>query len=166
MADELYGSDYAALAVFHDQLQRVVGATERTMRQAGLRSPAFLALLAIKNQSAKRAVTIGTLAQSLQIDRTGAGEILEDLIRRGFVTRTRDHADRRRFLLTLSPAGEAWLRPLAGDAMRDLTAIGPEFLRNLRSVVAHAVSRANRPLPEARDEIDAYAWRSNSPLPV
>jgi DNA-binding MarR family transcriptional regulator len=166
MTDELYGPDYAALAVFHDQLRRVLGKIERTVREAGLDSPAFMALLAIKNQSQKGAATVGTLAQVLQMDRNAASDILDDLERRGFVARTRDRADRRRVLLALTPSGESWLRPLAGDAMRDLTTIGPELLRNLRVAVAHAVARANRPAPQPRSDIDAYAWRPNTPLAV
>jgi DNA-binding MarR family transcriptional regulator len=166
MTNELYGPDYAALAVFHDQLHRVMGATERSVRQAGLDSTAFMALLAIKNQTQKGGATIGTLAQALQTDRNAAGDVLEELIRRGFVTRTRDASDRRRFLLALTPSGEAWLRPLAGNALQELTTVGPELLRNLRVVVAHAVARANRPAPAPHTDIEAFAWRVNTPLPV
>jgi DNA-binding MarR family transcriptional regulator len=166
MIDELYAPDYTALAAFHDQLHRVMGKTERTVRQAGLDSQAFMALLAIKNQSQRSAVTVGTLAQALQMDRNAAGEILEDLVRRGFVTRTRDRADRRRVLVALTPSGDAWLRPLAGDALRDLTMIGPELLRSLKVVVAHAVARANRPAPQPPSDIDSFAWRPNTPLAV
>jgi len=166
MTDELYAPDYTALAVFHDQLHRVMGRTERTMRQAGLDSPAFMALLAIKNQTQKNTATISTLAKALQMDRNAASAILDELVRRGFVSRTRDGVDRRRMLVTLTPAGEAWLRPLAGDALRELTTLGPELLRSLRVVVAHAVARANRPAPQTHSDIESFAWRPNTPLAV
>ena len=163
---ELASPDYAALAVFQNQLQRFSTATERTTRQAGLQPLAFLMMLAIKDHSGRDVVTIGTLTEWLQSDRATTVETLDDLARRGFVLRTRDKADRRRFLISLTPAGEQWLTPLAGEALRELTTLGPELLRTLRAVMSHAVAHVARPATQARADVADFAWRVNTPLPV
>src|SRR5204863_9477738 len=90
-------SSYSALAAFHTELQRLVDSIDQRTRQAGLQRTKLRMLLAIRRQPS--AATIGLLADALDIDRTTVVEVVDDLVRQGFVTRERDTHDRRRFLI-------------------------------------------------------------------
>src|SRR4051812_20013424 len=54
------------------------------------------------------------LADALGIDRSNLAAVVADLCDRGLVDRTRHEHDRRRYVLRLSPAGDALLRRTAG----------------------------------------------------
>ncbi|GAA1243713.1 MarR family transcriptional regulator [Kitasatospora nipponensis] len=56
------------------------------------------------------------LAQRLAIDPSDVVKVLDDLARAGQVDRTRDTADRRRILVTLTPAGRTALGELDAEA--------------------------------------------------
>lgn len=166
MIEELDSAGYAALAAFHEHLQRTVDATANKTRQAGLRPMTFMLLLALRRQPADNPATVGELAASLRWNRGEAAELVEDLVRRGFVARRRDATDRRRFLIALTPAGEQWLTPVARDVLHELAVSGPELLRSVRMAVTHAAASAARPQPPARADISAFAWRGVGTAPI
>lgn len=166
MTDELGSADYTALAAFHEQLQRTIDATTTKTRQAGLQPMTFLVLLALRRQEPGALATIGELATTLGCNRGELAELVEDLVRRGFVARARDNADRRRFLLSLTPAGSKWLTPLAKDVLHELTVSGPDLLRSVRIAVSHAAATAARIQPPARADISSFAWRAVGSAPI
>src|SRR2546430_2258304 len=98
--------DYAALAAFHDQLHRTMASTISHTREAGLQPEAFLLMVALRRQPEGSATTVVQLSALLHANRSDVVELVEGLVRRGFVARTRDRSDRRRFLISLTPAGE------------------------------------------------------------
>src|SRR3954466_12079456 len=91
-------TDYAALAAFHDQLHRTMALTLSHTREAGLQPQAFMLMITLRRQPEGSATTVVQLAELLQWSRTEIVELVEGLVRRGFVARTRDRSDRRRFL--------------------------------------------------------------------
>ena len=110
MIDELDATGYSALAAFHEQLQRTVETTALKTRQAGLQPMTFLLLLTLRHQPADKPATVGELAAALGWNRGELADVVDDLARRGFVARTRDAADRRRFLVSMTtwpPSGMA-----------------------------------------------------------
>jgi DNA-binding MarR family transcriptional regulator len=155
MADEM--TSYAALSVFHTELQRLVDSTEQRTREAGLQRTKLRMLLAIRRQPS--AATIGVLAGALDIDRNQVVDIVDELVRQGFVTRQRDPHDRRRFLIALTPAGEEWIAPVVDGELRQLAAAGPELLRTLRAVVAHASAHVARSCAQSRLDVSDFVWR-------
>jgi DNA-binding MarR family transcriptional regulator len=155
MADDM--TSYAALAAFHTQLQRLVDSTDQRTREAGLQRTKLRMLLAIRRQPA--AATIGALAQALNIDRTTVVEVVDELVRQGFVTRQRDPHDRRRFLISLTPTGHEWIGPVVEGELRELASAGPELLRTLRAVIAHASAHVARPCTETRLDVADFVWR-------
>jgi DNA-binding MarR family transcriptional regulator len=157
MADEM--TSYTALAAFHTQLQRLVDATDHRTRQAGLQRTKLRMLLAIRRQPAAGSATIGVLAEALDIDRNAVVEIVDELVRQGFVTRQRDPQDRRRFLIALTPTGEQWIAPVIEGELRELAAAGPELLRALRAVIAHASAHVARSCTETRLDVSDFVWR-------
>jgi len=150
-------SSYSALAAFHTQLQRLVDSIDQRTREAGLQRTKLRMLLAIRRQAS--AVTIGMLADALEIDRNTVVEIVDELGRQGFVTRDRDPHDRRRFLISLTPTGSAWIGPVVDGELRELAAAGPELLRALRAVMAHAAAHAARAGDDTRLDVGDFVWR-------
>ena len=166
MTDDLGFAEYIALAAFHDQLQHTIESTTTRTREAGLQPLTFMLLLALKRQPPGIPATIGQLVDDLRWNRSEVVELLDDLVRRGFVARTRDKADRRRFLVSLTPAGEQWLTPLAKDVLRDLVVSGPDLLRSVRVVLSHAAANAARTQPPPRADISDFAWRAVGSAPI
>jgi DNA-binding MarR family transcriptional regulator len=157
MAEEM--TSYTALAAFHTQLQRLVDATDRRTREAGLQRTKLRMLLAIRRRPTAGSATIGVLAEALDIDRNTVVEIVDDLVRQGFVTRRRDPHDRRRFLIAVTPIGEQWIAPVVEGELRELATAGPELLRALRTVIAHASANVARSCTETRLDVGDFVWR-------
>jgi len=166
MIDDLAAADYIALSTFHAQLQRTTQSTTARTRQAGLQPPTFMLLLALRQQPPGVPATIGELVNSLQWNRSEVVELLDDLVQRGFVARTRDKSDRRRFLISLTPQGAQWLTPLAKGVLEELAQSGPELLRSVRLAVSHAAANEARRQPPARVDIDSFAWRAVGSQPI
>jgi DNA-binding MarR family transcriptional regulator len=69
----------------------------------------FRALVVVSHH---RDITVGELGCQLSIGQSAASVLVDHLVRRGLVARTEDPADRRRSLLSCTPAGEALLAEL------------------------------------------------------
>jgi len=83
----------------------------RAMRPLGLGAQQFLVLTQLQ---VLRQTSQAELAQALGIDRSNLATIAADLCDRGLVERNRHEADRRRYVLRLSQAGEELLRRTKG----------------------------------------------------
>jgi DNA-binding MarR family transcriptional regulator len=166
MTDDLAFAEYTALAAFHEQLQRTIESTTTRTRQAGLQPQTFMLLLALRRQPQGVPTTIGELVDTLRWNRGEVVELLDDVVRRGFVARTRDKTDRRRFLISLTPAGEQWLTPLAKDVLRELVVSGPDLLRTVRVAVSHATANVARMQPPAPLDVSNFAWRAVGSAPI
>ena len=129
-------NEYLAFGAFHDQLERVVSATRHRAHEAGLEPLTFKTLLVLRRKPA--GIPVGKLAEIIGLDRNATLELVDRLVRRRFVERRRDAADRRKVMVTLTPSGATWIQPVTHDALRDVVASGPELIRALRLVIAHA----------------------------
>lgn len=83
----------------------------RAMRPLGIGAQQFLLLEQLKLLGPR---SQAELAEALAIDPSNLATIAADLADRGLVERTRDDADRRRYVLRLSRAGEQLLRRTEG----------------------------------------------------
>ncbi|HWF51998.1 MAG TPA: MarR family transcriptional regulator [Solirubrobacteraceae bacterium] len=83
--------------------QRLVG---EALEHEGARRPHFTVLTSLSEQGAASQADLG---RRLWIDRSDLHAILNELETGGLVARTRDERDRRRNLVTLTPAGRAAL---------------------------------------------------------
>jgi DNA-binding MarR family transcriptional regulator len=99
------------------------------------------------------------LADALGIDRSNLAAIAADLCDRGFAERTRDEADRRRYVLRLSPDGESLLHRTEGaiataedDLLAPLDAEQREQLYALLRHLADGVDLCPTSGPDACDE--------------
>jgi DNA-binding MarR family transcriptional regulator len=135
MGDELSKARYEALAEFRYQLRRFQRFSEEAARAADMEPQQHQMLLAIKG-SPEESLTIGAIAERLQIQHHSAVELVARAEGRGLVSRTRGEVDRRQVYVGLTDEGTEALRELASAHHRELMTAGPELIRALQLIVA------------------------------
>lgn len=140
MSDELSGERYEALAEFRYQLRRFQRFSEASARSADLEPQQHQLMLAIKG-SPEGSLTVGQLAERLQIQHHSAVELVARAETRGLVIRTRGEADRRQVFVTLTPAGAKTLSELSWVHHRELQSAAPELIRVLQRIIVNDTSR-------------------------
>src|SRR5579859_1886698 len=80
---ELSKADYEALAEFRWSLRHFLGFSEAAARAAGITPQQHQALLAIKGFPGRDKVSVGELAERLQIEHHSAVGLADRLVRRG-----------------------------------------------------------------------------------
>ena len=107
----------------------------------GMRKHHFAVLLALDEHGA---MSQAALARRVWIDRSDLHAVLNDLERDGLVARVRDERDRRRNLVSLTPAGQAALGRMqerveaANDAL--LAPLSSNERSELRALLARVVA--------------------------
>jgi len=119
--------EYEMLASFRHALRRFLHFSEEAAREVGLTPQQHQALLAIKGFRGGGQLTIGEMAQSLQIRHHSAVGLVDRLVEQGLVTRVPAVEDRRQVLVTLTERGLELLAGLAAAHRRELRRVGPEL---------------------------------------
>lgn len=128
--------DYASLAEFRYQIRRFLHFSEQAVRAAGLEPQQHQLLLALRGLAASNEpASIGALAERLQIQHHSAVELIDRLVDRCFVTRSRATADRRQVLIHLTGRGEAELEKLAVCHLDELEKNGPALVAALETLI-------------------------------
>ncbi len=111
------GVDYWTLAQLRYYIRRFLRTREMAAQKAGVAPQQYLLLLQLKGL-ADTPATIGTLAERLQLRHHSTVGLVDRLVERGMVARTRDPRDRRgvQELRTEGPALLSVLRQLIGGA--------------------------------------------------
>jgi DNA-binding MarR family transcriptional regulator len=141
MAETLTHERYQALAEFRYQLRRFQRFSEEAARASGLEPQQHQLLLSIKG-SATESLTVGEIAERLQIQHHSAVELVARAETRGLVTRTRGEEDRRQVFIRLTAAGDSALRELSSTHHRELRSAAPELIRILQQVIDDDASGA------------------------
>jgi len=134
--------DYETLAELRYQLRRFLRVRELAARAAGVAPQQYLVLLQIRGVANHRPVTIGVLAERLQIHHHAAVQLVDRLSQEGLVERRRDKRDRRSVIVALRPRGEALLRKLALYSIAELDTEGPALASSLRRLMTNASRRS------------------------
>lgn len=127
--------DYAALADLRYHLRRLLGRREAAARSAGVEPQQYALLLQLKGLEGRRAPTIGTLAERLQIRHHSAVELIDRLVARRLVRRQRNGHDGREVEVALRPAGRAVVRRFASYSTVDLQQDGRPLVGVLRRLL-------------------------------
>ncbi|HXI44575.1 MAG TPA: MarR family transcriptional regulator [Bryobacteraceae bacterium] len=128
--------DYQSLAEFRHQIRRFLHFSEQAARQAGLEPQQHQLLLALRGLAVSEApASIGALAERLQIQHHSAVELVDRLVDRGLVTRSRAPSDRRQALIRLTASGDAELAKLALCHMDELQKNGPALVAALEALI-------------------------------
>jgi len=135
---ELTLSDYESLAELRYQIRRFLSFSEQAARAAGLEPRQHQLMLGVKGLPENVRPTIGELALRLQIQHHSAVELVNRLVKAGFIRRTRAGEDRRQVLLSLTPKGEKVLRELSLHHRAELLSAGPALVTALRRAMRGA----------------------------
>jgi DNA-binding MarR family transcriptional regulator len=135
-------SQYEWLAALRGSLRRFQRFSQEAARAAGLTPQQHQALLAIKGSPGRDYLSVGELAESLQLRHHSAVGLADRLARRRLVRRTASTADRRRVELRLTREGEACIEQLSAAHLLELRHLGPRISQLLESVGA---ARAHGP---------------------
>ena len=126
--------DYQALAAFRYALRRFLSFSAAAARESGMSAPQHQALLAIKGFPAKGAMSIGELAERLDLRHHSTVGLVDRLVRKRLVRRAHDPADRRRVHVQLTARGETLLERLSAVHRDELRRLGPELRRLLQKL--------------------------------
>jgi DNA-binding MarR family transcriptional regulator len=127
MSTDLSKAEYQLLAAFRYALRQFLHFSEVSARAIGIEPQQHQALLAIKGYPERDRITIGELAERLQIKHHSAVELVGRLVANGLASREIDSDDRRQVHVTLTPHGEAVLGQLAAAHREELRRLGPEL---------------------------------------
>jgi len=132
---EISLSQYQSLAEFHYQLRRFLHFSEQAARSVGLEPQQHQLLLALKGLPQGRPATVGELAERLQIQHHSTVELINRMVEKNFLERSRDESDQRKVIIHLTPYGEEILRKLSLLHRTELRSSGPELVHSLNSVI-------------------------------
>lgn len=128
---KLHKSQYETLAAFRYELRRFLHFSEAAAQATGITPQRHQALLAIKGFPGRDQVTVGELAERLQIRHHSTVELIDRLVVEKLVVRKSSVQDRRQVLIQLTGRGEKTLEKLSSLHHEELKRIGPELSRLL-----------------------------------
>lgn len=125
--------EYETLAAFRYHLRQFLRFSEEAAQKVGLTPQQHQALLAIKGFPGRDYVTMGELADRLQIKHHSAVGLVNRLVAQGYVIRTAASADRRQVYITLTPRGT--------NLLSELTAAHRDEIRRMRAILQILLER-------------------------
>ena len=132
---EITLSQYQSLAEFRYQLRRFLHFSEQAARSVGLEPQQHQLLLTLKGLPQGRPATVSEVAERLQIQHHSTVELIDRMVDRNLLERSRDENDQRKVIIHLTPYGEEVLRKLSLLHRTELRSSGPELVRALNSVI-------------------------------
>jgi DNA-binding MarR family transcriptional regulator len=125
--EPLKKAQYEMLAAFRYALRQFMHFSEEAAHAAGVTAQQHQALLAIKGFPGRESVTVGELAERLQLRHHSVVGLINRLMTRKLVSRTASAEDHRRVIVQLTTRGENILEKLSSAHTEQLSRIGPEL---------------------------------------
>jgi DNA-binding MarR family transcriptional regulator len=150
-------SDYQALAEFRYQIRRFQRFSEDAARQAGIEAQHHQLMLAIKGKPSDEEARIAYLAERLQIQHHSAVELVDRLVRKGLIARTRSSEDRREVIVNLTPRGEQILRELTLHTSAELRSAAPALVAILRKLAVRPRGSGSRRRVESAASVGSWS---------
>ena len=132
--EQLSQSDYAVLSRFRFALRQFTAFSTRAAQAAGLPAQQHQALLTIKGHAGPAPMSVGVLAEELQIARHTATELVNRLADGGLVARVTYKDDRRRQTLAMTDKAEALLGSLTMAHLREMRQLAPTLIELLQTL--------------------------------
>jgi Transcriptional regulators len=136
-SDPLSKADYELLAEFRYNLRKFLGFSEAAAARHGLTPQQYQALLAIQGFPGRERVTVGELAEQMQVRHHSAVGLVDRMAKLGLVRRTTAAEDRRRVEVSLTAKGLRTLEKLYRVHREELRAAGPRLIGLLRRAADH-----------------------------
>lgn len=127
MPRSLDKSHFEALSEFRHQLRRFLHFSEAAARRAGLTPQQYLALLHVQGFPGRDWVTVGELAERLQMRHNAAVALVSRCEVLGLLSRQRSEADGRVVEIRLTAAGRRHLEKLAALHEAELQSLQGTF---------------------------------------
>ena len=140
---KLSKSDYESLAAFRYSLRQFLRFSEEAAHAAGITPQQHQALLAIKGFPGRDSITVGELAERLQILHHSAVGLADRLVADQLIVRKPSKEDRRQVLLSLTARGESILEKLSAAHQEQLRRIGPQINEILERLAGDAGGALN-----------------------
>ena len=131
---QLVKSQYETLAEFRYALRQFMRFSEEAAQAAGITAQHHQALLAIKGFPGRDSITVGELAERLQLRHHSAVGLLDRLAAEKLVARAPSRQDRRQVFIRLTRRGENVLARLSSAHSRQLRQMGPGLSRLLKQL--------------------------------
>jgi len=128
---KLSKAEYETLASFRFALRQFLRFSEAAAESVGLKPQQHQALLAVKGFPARDHVTVGELAERLQVKHHSAVGLVDRLVSKKLVARDASPTDRRQVWIRLTARGEEMLEKLSAAHREQLGSIGPELSKLL-----------------------------------
>jgi DNA-binding MarR family transcriptional regulator len=109
LAGQLSDREYRDQADFRCALRSFLHFSEEQARIEGITPQQHLLLLVVRGHPEYPKVSIGDVAECLQVRHHGASLLVDRSVRRKLLNRVEDPDDRRRALVSLTPEGQAIL---------------------------------------------------------
>ncbi|MCF7788306.1 MAG: MarR family transcriptional regulator [Prosthecobacter sp.] len=120
-------SQYENLAAFRFALRKFLRFSENAAGVTGITPQQHQALLAIKGFPGRDHVSVGELAERLQIKHHSTVGLIDRLVLENLVQRDASAEDRRQVHIRLTSRGEGMLEELSSLHREQLRLIGPEL---------------------------------------
>jgi DNA-binding MarR family transcriptional regulator len=131
---QLIKSQYETLAEFRYALRQFIHFSEAAAQAAGITPQQHQALLAIKGFPGRDSVTVGELAERLQLRHHSTVGLIDRLVAEKLVTRVPSAKDRRQVFIQLSNRGGNVLAKLSSAHREQLRRMGPGLSRLLKQL--------------------------------
>ena len=100
---EITLSQYQSLAEFRYQLRRFLHFSEQAARSVGLEPQQHQLLLTLKGLPQGRPATVSEVAKRLQIQHHSTVELIDRMVDKNLLERSRDENDQRKVIIHLTP---------------------------------------------------------------
>lgn len=121
--------EYRDQADFRCALRRFLHFSEEQARLAGITPQQHLLLLIVRGHRSYPGVSIGEVANALQISHHGASLLVDRCVKRGLLGRREDREDRRRALVSLTEQGQQVLDRITKANRRELGSLDDALFR-------------------------------------
>jgi DNA-binding MarR family transcriptional regulator len=129
--------DYRDQADFRCGLRKFLRFSEEQARKLGITPQQHVLLVVVRGHHSYPMVTIGDIADALQVRQSSASLLVDRSVKRGLLNRREDPDDRRRAVVTLTDEGQELLDKIMLENRRELGSLHDSlfresFLRALR----------------------------------
>jgi DNA-binding MarR family transcriptional regulator len=131
---QLSKSQYEMLAAFRYALRQFLHFSEEAAHAAGITPQQHQALLAVKGFPGRDCVTVGELAERLQLRHHSAVGLVDRLVAERLMARSPSARDRRQVYVQLSLRGENVLGRLSSAHNEQLKRIAPGLILRLKQL--------------------------------
>lgn len=136
--------DFRDLADFRYAIRLFLRYAEERARAAGITPQQHILLLAVRGHGSYPNITIGDVAERLQVRHHSASRLVERCVQRGLLDRQADPADRRKALVSLTAEGQRILNDITQANWRELRSLESALFRDSLRLALHAYNAAQQ----------------------